>query len=89
MLAKITRGSQITIPKEIIKQAHLGELSSYVEVEYSGGVICLKPVVVEERISPERFEKFEEWALGKKETDVQASSLDEAVSHLKKRTKKS
>lgn len=51
MLAKITRGNQVTIPKEIVEKAHIEESSPYVEVNYSHGVIILKPVVVEDKDS--------------------------------------
>ena len=88
MLAKITRGNQITIPKEIIKKAHLKESSPYVDVEYTGGVIYLKPVTVEERIEPEQFEKFQKWALEKDPGDLRADSLEDGIMHFKKRAKK-
>ena len=88
MLAKVTRGNQITIPKEVIKQANLRDSSPYVEVSYSHGVILLKPVMVEERISSEQYEKFQKWALENKEDDLQYKTLDEGISHLKKRAKK-
>ncbi|GEM_PF-1714370 len=58
MLAKLTRGNQITIPKEIIRRAHLREGNDYVEVEYADGIIHLRPVEVEARIPPEAFERF-------------------------------
>lgn len=58
MLAKLTRGNQVTIPKGIIRKAHLKEGNDYVDVEYANGIIYLKPVEVEERISPESFESF-------------------------------
>ena len=67
MLAKITRSNQITIPREIIKKAHLSTASDYVDVQYLDGVITIKPVDVEERISPEQYEKFMRWALSDEE----------------------
>jgi len=89
MLAKLTRGNQITIPKDIVEQAHLREASEYVEVGYAHGVIYLKPVTVEERISPEQFEKFQSWALRQERGDLRFDSLQEGVQHFKKRLKKS
>ena len=89
MLAKITRGNQITIPKIIVEKAHLKESSSYVEVGYSHGIIYLKPVTVEEQISPEQMEKFQEWALKKEKGDLEFDSLEEGLEHLKKHSKKS
>ena len=89
MLAKITRGNQITIPKEIVEKANLNEASEYLQVGYVHGIIYLKPVVVEERISPEQFEKFEAWALGKEKGDLEFSTPQGLVRHFKKRIKKS
>lgn len=89
MLAKITRGNQVTIPKEIVEKAHLNEASPYVEVQYLKGIITLKPVVVEERIPPEQFEKFQEWALKREKGDLQFESLEEGIRHFRGRVKKS
>ena len=88
MLAKITRGNQITIPKEIVEQAHLRDGASYLEVGYAHGVIYLKPVVVEERISPEQFERFQEWALRRDKGDIESNSMKEGIERLKKHIKK-
>lgn len=89
MLAKITRGNQVTIPKAIVEKAHLKDSSPYVEVGYAHGVVYLKPVIVEERISPEQFDRFQEWALSQEKGDLQFDSLGEGIRHLKKRVKKS
>lgn len=88
MLAKITRGNQVTIPKGIIEKAHLEEASPYVEVHYTHGVIVLKPVVVEERVAPEQFEKFQAWALKQEKGDLRFKSLEEGIRHFKKKIKK-
>ncbi len=88
MLAKITRGNQITIPKEIIKKAHLGASCPYVDIEYSNGQVHLKPVTIEEQIAPEQLEKFHKWALSDADKNHEYGSIDELVDHLKKRTKK-
>lgn len=88
MLVKITRGNQITIPKQIVEKAHLRESSEYLEVGYANGVIYLKPAVVEERINPEQFEKFEEWALKKERGDLEFRTLEEGIRHFRKRIKK-
>ncbi len=88
MLAKITRGNQITIPKEIVRKARLSSSSLYVDVEYSNGIICLKPVTVEERIDPEQFEKLNKWALHKEDGDTKLDSLREGIDQLRKRAKK-
>ena len=83
MLAKITRSNQITIPREIIKKARLSTESDYVDVQYSNGVITIKPVDVEERIPPEQYEKFMRWALSDEETAAEFSSYDKMMKHLK------
>lgn len=88
LLAKITRGNQITIPKEIVKRAHLTRATPYVEVQYAKGVIQLKPVTVEERISPEQFDKFQDWAIKEQKSDKHYASLDEGISALHVRAKK-
>ena len=88
MLAKITRGNQVTIPKEIIIQAHLEDSSPYLEVSYANGIISLKPVTIEDRIPPEQYEKFQQWALTHEKDDLHFASLEEGIHHLKKRGKK-
>lgn len=88
MLAKISRGNQITIPKEIVKKAHLN-LETYVDIGYQNGSIVLKPVTVEERISEEQFEKFQLWALQKEHRDETFMNMKEAVRSLKKKSRRS
>ena len=88
MLAKVTRGNQITIPKEIVEKAHLKEASPYLEVDYTQGVITLKPVVVEERIAPEQFEKFQTGVLKREKGDLRFESVEEGIRHFRKRLKK-
>lgn len=87
MLAKITRGNQITIPRELIKKLQVSALSPYFEVGYVHGVIYLKPVTVEDRIAPEQFDKFQKWALEKEPGDSSFTSLDDGIQDLKKRMK--
>ncbi len=88
LLTKLTRGNQITIPKPIIEQAHLKSGSDYLEVEYQSGIIYLKPVDVEERITPEIYEKFQKEMLTIEKDDI---VLDEtkAKNFLANRSKKS
>jgi len=87
MLTKLTRGNQITIPKPVIEKAHLKAGSDYLEVEYREGIICLKPVEVEERIAPEIFEKFQKRMLKIERGDVLVDEK-KADGFLSKRTKK-
>ena len=84
MLTKLTRGNQITIPRPIIEKAHLKSGVDYLQVEYIGGVIYLKPVEVEERIAPEIFEKFQKQVLKKEKGDMHVSER-EADEFLSKR----
>ncbi len=87
MLTKLTRGNQITIPKPVIEKAHLKAGSDYLEVEYREGVICLKPVEVEERIAPEVFEKFQKQTLRKERDDVKVDAK-EGEDFLSKRARR-
>lgn len=87
MLAKLTRGNQITIPKQIVKRAGLREQNDYLEIQYVNGVIQLKPVDVEERIPPEAYEKFADWALKKESGDVREEEKP-AGGVLRKRMKR-
>lgn len=87
MLTKLTRGNQITIPKPVIEKAHLKAGSDYLEVEYREGIICLKPVEVEERIAPEIFEKFQKQMLQENKGDVLVIE-HEGEEFLSKRAKK-
>ena len=87
MLAKLTRGNQLTIPKPIIEQVHLHAGRDYLDVSYLHGVIILKPVDVEERILPESYEALLKDAFIVKPGDVVADERS-AASVLKKRLKK-
>lgn len=87
MLTKLTRGNQITIPKPVIEKAHLKAGSDYLDVEYREGIICLKPVEVEERISPEIYEKFQKQTLMESKGDALVTE-DEGEGFLSKRAKK-
>ena len=87
MLAKLTRGNQVTIPKPIVKLAHLREGDDYLDVRYVKGVICLKPVDVEERISPEAYERLLEH-FSRPEPGSVVLSEREAANFLRRRAKK-
>jgi bifunctional DNA-binding transcriptional regulator/antitoxin component of YhaV-PrlF toxin-antitoxin module len=87
MLAKLTRGNQITIPKGIVQRAGLRTGEDYLDVHYENGLIFLKPVDVEERIPPEAYEKFLA-----KVTSIQADDIvldqKKAEVFLRKRSKR-
>ncbi len=86
MLIKITRGNQVTIPKEIIHKAHLKQGRDYLNAEYRNGVIFLKPVDVEERVPDEIYEKLLQKAAVMGKGDVKVSA-HEARRFLKDRMK--
>ena len=88
MLAKVTRGNQVTIPKEIVKQAHIQNGNDYVDVSYEHGVIFLKPVNVEERVPDEVYEKLLRKVQIREKDDHTFSSTEDAITFLKKRAKK-
>lgn len=87
MLAKLTRGNQLTIPKDIVDRVRLEAGRDYLDVTYLHGVIILKPVDVEERIPPEAYEALLRDAFTVKPGDIIADERT-AGSVLKKRMKK-
>ena len=87
MLAKLTRGNQLTIPKEIVQQAHLHTGRDYLDVSYLHGVIVLKPVDVEERVPPEAYETLLKEAFTAESGDIVADAKT-ADTVLKKHVKK-
>ncbi len=87
MLAKLTRGNQITIPKVIIERLGLKVGNDYVDIEYENGIVYLKPVDIEERIPSEAWDKFKKKALKKEKGDFTLSA-HEAKGFLTKRAKK-
>ncbi len=87
MLAKLTRGNQLTIPKSIVDQARLKAGRDYLSVAYFKGVIVLKPIDVEERIPPESYERFIEETLTIRPGDIVADERT-ADNVLKRRIKK-
>lgn len=87
MLAKLTRGNQVTIPKPIMKQAGLREGNEYLDIAYVKGIICLKPVDVEERIPPEAYERLLERAKRIEPGDILVNER-EAAQFLRRRMKR-
>lgn len=68
-------------------QARLKQGNDYLDIEYSDGLICLKPVELEERIPPEALEKFQSQATKMERGDILLKD-QEAEGFLKKRAKK-
>lgn len=87
MLSKITRGNQVTIPKSIVERAGIKMGKDYVDIEYIHGIICLKPVDIEERIPAEDLEKLKKKALKEEKGDI-ALSAKGAEGFLSMRAKK-
>lgn len=87
MLAKLTRGNQLTIPKEIVERVHLQAGRDYLDVSDLQGIIILKPVDVEERIAPESYDALLNNAFMVKPGDILADERT-ADTVLKKRLKK-
>ncbi len=87
MLAKLTRGNQLTIPKAIVERIHLQAGRDYLDVSYLNGVIILKPVDVEERIAPESYDALLNEAFTVQPGDIVADERA-AASVLKKRAKR-
>lgn len=87
MLSKLTRSNQVTIPRDIVKRAGLHMGQDYLDVEYKGGIILLRPVTVEEKIPKEVFEKFQKSVLKAEKGDVSAGAR-KAARILFKRAKK-
>jgi len=87
MLAKLTRGNQLTIPKKIVNKIQLQAGRDYLDVTYLHGVIVLKPVDVEERIPPEAYDRFIKDVLTIRPRDIVADERA-ADNVLKRRIKK-
>ena len=87
MLAKLTRGNQLTIPKAIVEKVRLQAGRDYLQVTYLHGVIVLKPVDVEERIPPESYEALLKDAFTVRPGDIVADAKS-ADAVLRKRLKK-
>ena len=87
MLAKLTRGNQLTIPKKIVNKIRLQAGRDYLDVTYLHGVIVLKPVDVEERIPPEAYDRFIKDVLTIRPRDIVADERA-ADNVLKRRIKK-
>lgn len=87
MLAKVTRGNQITIPKSIIERLGIKMGRDYVDIEYENGIVYLKPVDIEERIPNEVWDKFKLRVLKREKGDVTLPA-QKAEGFLAKRAKK-
>jgi hypothetical protein len=88
MLVKRTRGNQVSLPKRILAEAGVGDEDRYFDVQYRHGLICLKPVTIEEKISDRAYEGLLRWAAKAEPGDKVFRSGREAVEYLKRIAKK-
>lgn len=87
MLAKLSKGNQITLPKKVVERAHLKAGTDYVEVEYENGRIYLKPVDIHDRVAPEQYDRLLDAAFNVEPGDLLVRE-DEAKGLLARRSKK-
>ena len=88
MLVKRTRGNQVSLPKQVLKEAGIGDEDRYFDVVYRGGLICLKPVTVEEKIPDRAYEALLRWAAATHPGDKTFKSGKEAVAYVRGLIKK-
>ena len=88
MLVKRTRGNQVSIPKRVLEQAGVADDDRYFDVEYRGGLICLKPVTVEDKIPDQAYEALLRWVRKTEPGDRTFRTGREAVDYLRRISKK-
>ena len=88
MLVKRTRGNQVSIPKRVLDQAGVEEGDRYFDVEYRGGLICLKPVTVEDKIPDHAYEELLRWVSKPEPGWKVFHSGKDAVAYVKKLARK-
>ncbi len=86
MLVKRSRKNQVALPKVILERAGLGPDDVYFQVDYTHGVIILRPVEIEARIPPEALERFKVKTLKGHAGDRPFHSMDALIRDLKKRS---
>ena len=88
MLVKRTRGNQVSLPKQVLKEAGIGDQDRYFDVVCRGGLICLKPVTFEEKIPDRAYEELLRWASKPEPGRKVFHSGNEAVAYIKKLVRK-
>jgi hypothetical protein len=88
MLVKRTRGNQVSIPKQILVAAGIEKEDQYFDVQYRRGVICLKPISIEEKIPHCAYQELLRWAQKTEAGDKVFQSGREAVAHVRRLVKK-
>lgn len=84
MLVKRTRGNQVSLPKRVLDQAGVGENDRYFDVQYRGGLICLKPVTIEDKIPDRAYEELLRWVQKTRSTRKSFRSGQEAIDYVKR-----
>ena len=88
MLVKRTRGNQVSIPKQVLKEAGVKDEERYFDVIYRNGVICLKPVTVEDKISDSAYEELLRWVRKPEPGRKSFRTGPEAIDYIKKLARK-
>ena len=85
VLVKRSRKNQVAIPKAILERAGLGPDDVYFRIGYQHGAIILRPVEIEEKISPEALARFKAKVLKGQPGDRAFTSAEELIKDLKRR----
>ena len=88
MLVKRTRGNQVSIPKRVLEAAGIGSEDRYFDVQYRGGLICLKPVTVVDKIPDRAYEELLRWVRKPEPGRKVFHTGKEAVEYIKKLARK-
>ena len=88
MLVKRTRGNQVSIPERVLEQAGVADNDRYFDVECREGLICLKPVTVEEKIPDRAYEELLRWVRKPEPGRKAFHTGREAVEYVKKLARK-
>lgn len=88
MLVKRTRGNQVSIPKRVLEAAGVADGDRYFDVAYRHGVICLKPVTVEEKVPDAAYEALLRWVAKPERGTKVFHSGKEAVAYIKQLVRK-
>ena len=88
MVVKRSSKNQVAIPKAVLERAGLGPHDIYFDVEYEKGRIVLKPLQLEEKISPESLGRFEKKTLKKESGDQTYASMVEAMRGLHRKPRR-
>ena len=84
MLVKRSRKNQVALPKAVLERAGLGPEDVYFSVAYKDGAIILRPVEIEEKITPEALARFRAKVLKGQPGDRTFSSMEALIKDLKR-----